>query len=425
MLIKLVPLLFILLINSVHAAFELSQAQQLLDKKQYQQAYTLLNDHQEDEAGDPNFDYMLGTAAVMTKHFEQSIYVFERVLAVRPNHAGARLDMAISYFHLGNYEYAKRELQIILKLYSKFAPKPILMAVNDYLVKIDDKLTKFKQFYNASITIGIDDNVNARSDYETVMGATLPEKIKTSNKIASLTASYKYMHNKTLTSSFNLLLDKTDYVNHSELNKSKALARANLKKDYGLWSMSAGPSVTISKMNGKKLYKQIAIDASISRQTSKTTLTTFSLNQSKMRFDQESNKSSDTDKLTITLSSAKSFDNYRLTASAFSTNEKASDARADGDNKVQGLSLSASTKFLSGVGNVKLAYQKNQYQKQNSLFLLKREDKKPTLSFGYNFPVSKNVTASLNASHIKSLSNINLYDYSKNQISVTFNTKLF
>lgn len=425
MLIKVVSLLFVLLVDSAHAAFELSQAQQLLDQKQYQQAYTLLNDHEEDEAGDPNFDYMLGTAAVMTKHFEQSIYVFERVLSVRPNHAGARLDMAISYFHLGNYEYAKRELNVILKLYSKFAPKPILMAVNDYLVKIDDKLTKFKQFYNASITIGIDDNVNTRSDYETVMGATLPEKIKTSNKIVSLTASYKYMHNKTLTSSFNLLLDKTDYVNHSELNKSKALARANLKKDHGLWSMSAGPSVTVSNMNGERLYKQTSIDTSISRQTSKTTLATFSLNQSKMRFDKESNKSSDTDKLTITLSGAKSFDNYRLTASVFSTNEKASDARADGDNKVQGLSLSASTKFLSGVGNVKLAYQKNKYQKQNSLFLLKREDEKPTLSLGYNFPVSKNVTASVNVSHIKSSSNINLYDYSKNQISVTFNTKLF
>jgi outer membrane phospholipase A len=109
----------------------------------------------------------------------------------------------------------------------------------------------------------------------------------------------------------------------------------------------------------------------------------------------------------------------------FAINEKSMGERADGDNKVKGLNVSASTKFLSGVGNVKIAYQQNEYQQLNTLFMVERKDRKPTLSLGYNFPVSKDVTASINFSHIKSLSNIDLYDYQKNQISITFNTKLF
>jgi len=146
---------------------------------------------------------------------------------------------------------------------------------------------------------------------------------------------------------------------------------------------------------------------------------------SEMRFDKESNQSSDTDKTTATVALTKSLLGHRLNLSVFGTNEIGVEGRADGDNKVRGLSVSASTKLLSGVVNVKLGYQKNQYQQLNTLFLVKREDKKPTLSLGYNFPVTKNVNASINASRIKSLSNIDLYDYTKNQISITFNTKLF
>lgn len=400
-------------------------AKTLLDNGKYQHAYQLLDDNEASLAGDPDFDYLLGTAAVMTKNYEQAIYVFERVLVLRPNHAGARLDMAISYFHLGNYEYAKRELQIILKLYRKSAPKPILNAVNSYLSRIEDKLTKFKQSYTASLSIGIDDNVNARSDYETVMGATLAEKVKTSNKTVTLGALYSYNHSNTLSSSYNILLDASDYINHSELNKSKIFLKTSLKKDHGLWSASIGPSLTISKLDGEKLYTQKALDMSVSRQTSKTTLTTFSLNESRMRFDKDSNKSSDTDKTTATIRGSKSFKDYRLTLSMFAINEKSMGGRADGDNKVKGLNVSASTKFLSGVGNVKIAYQQNEYQQLNTLFMVERKDRKPTLSLGYNFPVSKDVTASINFSHIKSLSNIDLYDYQKNQISITFNTKLF
>jgi tetratricopeptide (TPR) repeat protein len=401
------------------------EAKALLDNGKYQHAYQLLDDNEANLAGDPDFDYLLGTAAVMTKNYEQAIYVFERVLVLRPNHAGARLDMAISYFHLGNYEYAKRELQIILKLYRKSAPKPILNAVTSYLSKIEDKLTKFKQSYTASLSIGIDDNVNARSDYETVMGATLAEKVKTSNKTVTLGALYSYNHSNTLSSSYNVLLDASDYTNHSELNKSKIFLKTSLKKDHGLWSASIGPSLTISKLDGEKLYTQKALDMSVSRQTSKTTLTTFSLNESRMRFDKDSNKSSDTDKTTATIRGSKSFKDYRLTLSMFAIKEKAMGERADGDNKVKGLNVSASTKFLSGVGNVKIAYQQNEYQQLNTLFMVERKDRKPTLSLGYNFPVSKDVTASINFSHIKSLSNIDLYDYQKNQISITFNTKLF
>ncbi len=86
---------------SVNAMATIHQeAQALLDNGKYQHAYHLLDDNEANLAGDPDFDYLLGTAAVMTKNYEQAIYVFERVLVLRPNHAGARLDMAISYYHL-------------------------------------------------------------------------------------------------------------------------------------------------------------------------------------------------------------------------------------------------------------------------------------------------------------------------------------
>ena len=58
------------------------------------QAYADLAPLQDKLSGQPEFDYLLGVAALDSARIDEAIIAFERVLALIPNHAGAHMDLA-------------------------------------------------------------------------------------------------------------------------------------------------------------------------------------------------------------------------------------------------------------------------------------------------------------------------------------------
>lgn len=77
-------------------------------------AYALLEPSEFDRAGEVRFDYLLGIAALDSGKPDKATLVFERVLAVDPGFAGARLDMARAYYQLGDMARAKTEFDIVM-----------------------------------------------------------------------------------------------------------------------------------------------------------------------------------------------------------------------------------------------------------------------------------------------------------------------
>ena len=55
----------------------------------------------------PEFDYLLGVAALDSGHIEDAIIAFERVLAIVPGHAGAQMDLARAYYAAGSFDLAE------------------------------------------------------------------------------------------------------------------------------------------------------------------------------------------------------------------------------------------------------------------------------------------------------------------------------
>ena len=49
-------------------------------------------------SGQPEYDYLLGVAALDSGRIDEAIIAFERVLALIPNHAGAQMDIARAYY---------------------------------------------------------------------------------------------------------------------------------------------------------------------------------------------------------------------------------------------------------------------------------------------------------------------------------------
>lgn len=100
-------------------------------------AYTLLEPLEFDRAGEVRFDYLLGIAALDSGKPDKATLAFERVLAVDPNFAGARLDMARAYYQLGDLPRAQTEFQEVLKQNPPEAAKVTIQKYLDAIAAIE------------------------------------------------------------------------------------------------------------------------------------------------------------------------------------------------------------------------------------------------------------------------------------------------
>ncbi|HJS37469.1 MAG TPA: tetratricopeptide repeat protein, partial [Burkholderiales bacterium] len=89
------------------------RAKSLLQRNDPVAAYKLLLPLEPQRAGDPEFDYLLGIAALDAGDAERAIFALERVLAVQPDNLQARAEIARAYMATGERAAAKRELEAV------------------------------------------------------------------------------------------------------------------------------------------------------------------------------------------------------------------------------------------------------------------------------------------------------------------------
>jgi tetratricopeptide (TPR) repeat protein len=146
---------------SVLAADELLlKAKQQIENGDAQGAYNLLVPLQSERAGDPAYDYLLGSAALGIGKNTEAIFALERVLAVQPNSAPARAQIARAYFNLKETETAKREFENVRK---QDVPPEVSATIDRFLEAIarveESERTSFRGF--VEIGAGWDSNVNS------------------------------------------------------------------------------------------------------------------------------------------------------------------------------------------------------------------------------------------------------------------------
>jgi len=147
------------------------KATELLKARNYKAAYELLEPLESDKAGNVDYDYLLGVAAVETGNASRAIFAFERVLAVQPNNADARAMLARAYFIAGEPENAKAEFNNVQS--DKLDPA-ISKLVKDNILAID-KATGQATTFAAYIDIGLgyDSNINSATSTGSIVAPGL------------------------------------------------------------------------------------------------------------------------------------------------------------------------------------------------------------------------------------------------------------
>ncbi len=160
------------------------RARRLIQQKNAKAAYELLRPLEARRAGDPEYDYLLGIAALDTGEREQAVFALERVLAVNPSHVQARAEIARAYFELGEQENARREFRSVR---AANPPEAVKQTIDRYLSALEAGPKRFSGFLE--IGVGYDSNVNSATSSSQIAipalgGATVtlnPSSVKQSD----------------------------------------------------------------------------------------------------------------------------------------------------------------------------------------------------------------------------------------------------
>ncbi|MFP5430049.1 MAG: tetratricopeptide repeat protein [Gammaproteobacteria bacterium] len=141
----------------------LQQADQLLSQQKGAEAYALLAPQEDLRAGDPDYDVLLGRAALASSRHTEAAFAFERCLAVDPKNGPCRINMAQAHMLMGETESARLELKTI----EQYSPPPEVQAlVSQYmglLATQEQKKERQVQVF-AQLALGHDSNVNSATD---------------------------------------------------------------------------------------------------------------------------------------------------------------------------------------------------------------------------------------------------------------------
>lgn len=433
---QIIAAAFFLASQAMAAPPDLVRAQALIKAGQAKDAYTLLTPAEFEMAGNLDYDYLLGVAALDSGRPDKATLAFERILAADPGHYGARLDLARAYYALGDHERARTEFSHILK---KNPPVLARTIIEQYLATIENHLypkTRFNGYIEG--TFGYDTNVNVASSsttmYIPVFGTSF------SQASSGLSARDNYM---TLGSGGEITIPlRRDLSMFVGLDGRK---RVNLARDaYNTGSVDGRVGVNIgSEKNIFRFALQkggFYLDDQYNRDTTGLTgewryipdpRNQFSVfgQYAELRYDRDKYgndlSANDIDQTIIGggwLHALDAGGSSALFASFYAGSEQAVEQiqRIDGDQDFTGLRAGAQAR-LSDNSSVfaSAGYKYGSYSRRNLLFLDTRHDHQYDLNLGLAWAPARDWTLRTQVSHTRNDSNIAMNDYDRTDISAT------
>ncbi len=413
---------------------DLVRAERLIADGKANEAWRLLSPHEFTLAGREDFDYLLGIAALETGRADLATLILERVLAINPNHAAARLDMGRAYFALGDFERARIEFESV----RRFAPPASAEATIDrYLAAMAERRTArsapagFALTGYAEFIAGRDSNVNAATSqttfYVPVFGVNFSlasGSSQTADRFAGVgaggEATYAFGNGVGLVAGFDLRVrdhpkaDAYDYasgdlrVGVQHVGERDHLRATLSRNDYQL------DGAAYRRTTGSSLEWRRALDP-------RTQVSAFG-QDSRIRYLQSASQSYGSNLLLYGATGARTLDEATRTivyAGFFRGNDSATDGRADGDRRLYGVrgglqrGLAPRTDVFASA-----SLQKSTYEQQNAVFSTLRLDRQVDFAVGVNWQWHADWLVRPQVAYTRNDSTISVNDYRRYEVSV-------
>ncbi len=199
----------------------LIDAQTLIRKGDFNAAYLLLEPLEAERAGEVDYDYLLGIAAVESDRLTRGAFALERVLATDPSHKDARAEMAKAHFLLGETEASKTEFNNVLQENPDEITKKAIEKLLTDIQKAEGTTTTYAAYLDFGL--GWDSNVssvpNITSIAVPIFGGTFQlgnTALAKSDNFANLAAGISFRHPFTKQLSVFGGVGGTNHLNGSE-----------------------------------------------------------------------------------------------------------------------------------------------------------------------------------------------------------------
>jgi tetratricopeptide (TPR) repeat protein len=152
------------------------QVRALLAQHQPAAALAALQARMPGHENDPDYFYLLGVIALQVPDYATAASALERVVVMRPDNAGAWMDLAIATAELGD---AASALQYFRHIESRFDPPPQLRAVIDgYRKRLQAAVPVSPWSGHAQLMAGVDSNANSGLDIASMPLTIRDERIE-------------------------------------------------------------------------------------------------------------------------------------------------------------------------------------------------------------------------------------------------------
>ncbi|GAB6042977.1 surface lipoprotein assembly modifier [Endothiovibrio diazotrophicus] len=425
-------------VGTSHASPELlSQARELMAAGQADAAYQLLVAEEATRAGELEFDYLLGIAALDAGHPEMATLSLERVLAVNPRHAGARLDLGRAWFAMGDLDRAETELRAVQGLNP---PAAASRAVTRYLAAIEQRRAEEIALRTGpqwsgylAAGFGYDSNVNNSTDQSTIFAPLFGVNLQLSaTNVESDDGFFTLAGGGQVTYPLRegLKFYAGADAERRNLFSEHTFDTGSVSGRVGL-ELSEGNEVFRLGLDGGRYYQDdrlnrdlAGISAEWRHSVDADNLLAFSAQYAAVRYDDAVLATNDIDQSVIGASWLHALGGSDgktiLFANLYGGREDDTNSRADGNKDLLGGRIGIQHSYSDDLSAfASLGLQEGDYDRRNLIFLTTREDQMADLRAGFDWGFKPDWSLLGQIAYTRNDSNIQIYEYDRAELSLT------
>ena len=394
-------------------------------------AYALLDPHEVKYAGDADYDYLLGVAALDSGHAERAKSALERLLLSHPGFAGARLVLARACLALGDKARARIEFQNVL---ATDPPQATRDTIARYLAAIDQEVAAPRSRTAGYLEggFGRDTNINLATAQEQVyvplFGINFlltPGNVALRDNYLSLGggAAIERVLSDRFTAFGGLGIKLRDNAKSGLYDSEDVEARGGMQ-------MSQGAHLARLGVLGDRFYLDKSryrnIDGMLGewryQRDPRNQMSIFA-QDARIRYLQPGARSYSGNQTIAGAGWLRTFDDSGRTyvfAGMFGGRDRATDGRDDGDKAILGMRLAGQWGFGErGEWYAVASAASGRYDQANPNYLLQRRDMQYDAAIGLNWRFAPYWSLRPQLAFTRNDSNIELYDYNRYDLSVT------
>ena len=394
----------------------------LVDARQFDQAYALGGTSQLELEGTASFDYYFGLAALESGHYYEATFALERAAIARPDQSRIRLELARAFFLANDFDASRAQFESVL---SENPPAEVRNNINAYLKRMNDVergAGQRLQLYVEAAS-GRDDNVNSATGAGAINtpfgtfnlsenGQAQKDQYLSVGAGVALTHPFSKTANGdvSVTTSFRANKDQQSF----NLGTLRVESGYGQNHDHDRWRL--GARVQVVTLDKDRFQNAYGVIGNWSHDLGGGWATSLTGGATTLRFKGDSVR--DTDQYLGAVTLSKRFGGFTHSLTAYGADEEARDDKLGAHNThvfyggAYGVQWALTPEWLPFAA---LSLQKTRYDKLHPVFAIKRDDDQYAARLGVTWTLMQHLLVRTEYRYTNVDSNIRVFKFDRSE----------